>query len=116
MNDFLLLMHNDAVDSKLANDGKAWEDYFTSLQQSGGFAGGSEIGVGRCFRKEIKLDAKVLMSGAIQNPAMPQANSDHLTGFIRLRVANMAAAEALLLGNPIYEAGGTVEIRELPAD
>ena len=106
MKDFLLLMHNDAVDSKLANDGKAWEDYFTLLQQSGGFAGGSEIGAGRCFRKESKV-----VGAAIQ-----QANSDHLTGFIRLRVANMAAAETLLSGNPVYEAGGTVEIRELPSD
>lgn len=110
MKDFLLLMHNDAIDSRLANDGKAWEDYFTSLQQSGGFAGGSEIGAGRCFRKKISAGDE-LRTGV----AAP-ANSDHLTGFIRLRVAHMAAAEALLTGNPVYEAGGTVEIRELPSD
>jgi hypothetical protein len=27
---------------------------------------------------------------------------------------NLAAAKSLLPGNPVYEAGGTVEIRELP--
>ena len=110
MKDFLLLMHNDAIDSRLANDGKAWEDYFTLLQQSGGFAGGSEIGAGRCFRKKMSVSDELKTGVALQ------ANSDHLTGFIRLRVAHMAAAEALLTGNPVYEAGGTVEIRELPSD
>jgi hypothetical protein len=116
MNDFLLLMHNDAVDSQLANDHEAWDRYFARLQQSGSFAGGSEIGLGRCFRKEIANSGSVSMSGAKQTAAIPQASSDHLTGFIRLRVESMAAAEALLSGNPVYEAGGTVEIRELPRD
>jgi len=116
MNDFLLLMHNDAVDSQLANDAEAWERYFALLQQSGSFAGGSEIGVGRCFRKEIERSGSESMSGAMQKAAIPQANSDHLTGFIRVQVANMAGAEALLSGNPVYEAGGTVEIRELLRD
>jgi hypothetical protein len=116
MNDFLLLMHNDAVDSLLANDAEAWERYFALLQQSGSFAGGSEIGLGRCFRKEIERSGTAMVSCSIHSAALPQANSNHLTGFIRLRVANMAAAEAFLSGNPVYDAGGTVEIRELPSD
>lgn len=116
MNDFLLLMHNDAVDSQLANDAEAWDRYFALLQQSGSFAGGSEIGLGRCFRKDIEQSGSVSISGAIQKAAIPQTSSDHLTGFIRLQVESMAAAEALLAGNPVYEAGGTVEIRELPRD
>ena len=116
MNDFLLLMHNDAIDSQLANDGKAWEDYFTLLQQSGSFAGGSEIGAGRCFRKEVPQYGEMQLGSAKLQTVSPQASSDHLTGFIRLRVESMAAAEAFLSGNPVYEAGGTVEIRELPRD
>jgi hypothetical protein len=38
----------------------------------------------------------------------------HLAGFIRVNADNLAAAKSLLSGNPVYEAGGTVEIRELP--
>jgi hypothetical protein len=34
--------------------------------------------------------------------------------YIRIEAANLAEAEALLDGNPVYEAGGTVEIRRLP--
>jgi hypothetical protein len=37
-----------------------------------------------------------------------------LTGFIRVRAKSLEQAKALVAGNPLYEAGGTVEIRELP--
>ena len=40
--------------------------------------------------------------------------TSHLTGFIRIEAGSLAAAALLLAGNPVYEAGGTVEIRELP--
>lgn len=40
----------------------------------------------------------------------------YLGGYLRVRAASLEAAEALLAGNPVYEAGGTVEIRELPKD
>ncbi|MFM6830502.1 MAG: hypothetical protein ACKOVA_09275, partial [Novosphingobium sp.] len=63
------------------------------------FAGGSSIGGGKCFRK-----------------AEPRTGVSPLTGFIRLQVADIAEAETFLAGNPVYEAGGTVEIRELPRD
>ena len=32
MNDYILLMQNDATDSVAANDAIAWEKYFTLLQ------------------------------------------------------------------------------------
>jgi hypothetical protein len=38
----------------------------------------------------------------------------HLTGYIRVRAESLNAARALVAGNPVYEAGGTIEIRELP--
>jgi hypothetical protein len=38
----------------------------------------------------------------------------NLTGYIRLKADSIEHAKSLLTGNPHYEAGGTVEIRELP--
>jgi hypothetical protein len=37
-----------------------------------------------------------------------------LAGYIRVRADNLDEAKSLLAGNPVFEAGGTVEIRELP--
>ena len=37
-----------------------------------------------------------------------------LTGYIRIRAESLEAARHYLSGNPTFEAGGTVEIRELP--
>jgi len=68
------------------------------LQASGKFQGGRAIGGGLCARKSDPT------------PAI----AAHLAGFIRVQAANLADAQALLTGNPIFEAGGTVEIRELP--
>jgi hypothetical protein len=39
-----------------------------------------------------------------------------MNGFIRVRAEDLTAAKKFLIGNPIYEAGGTVEIRELLRD
>ncbi len=100
MNDYLLLMHNDSTDDAAANDPAAWDDYFSRLQKSGCFDGGSAIGKGVAFRKA----------------GQPGAGSEHLSGFLRLRAGSLEEARSFLSGNPIYEAGGTVEIRELPRD
>ncbi len=93
MNDYLLLMHDDAV-----ADAAAWAPYFERLRESGRFDGGSAIGPGACVTK----------SGA-QRPV-----TGHLAGYIRVRAESLDAARALLAGNPVFEAGGTVEIRALP--
>ena len=37
-----------------------------------------------------------------------------LAGYIRVTADSLDQAKTLLAGNPVYEAGGTVEIRELP--
>lgn len=100
MKDFLLLMHNDAVDAAIANDDERWGSYFSSLHASGRFDGGSSIGSGTMFKK-----------GHPEQPSPPSLN-----GFLRVRAESAEAAAAFLTGNPIYEAGGTVEIRELPRD
>lgn len=95
MHDFILLMHDDAPGP--VSD-EAWGPYLTSLREAGRLQGGSAIGPGACVRKA---------------GAAPQITS-HLTGFIRIAVDDLHQARALVTGNPVYEAGGTVEIRELP--
>jgi hypothetical protein len=47
---------------------------------------------------------------------VPAPESAHFTGFIRVKAATMEDAVKLLNGNPVYESGGTVEVRELPRD
>lgn len=100
MQDYLLLMYNDATDQAAAADDAAWQQYFAFLQQSGCFDGGSSIGAGLSFRKN----------------GLAAGSADQLSGFIRVRAENLPAAQRFLAGNPIYEAGGSVEIRALPRD
>jgi YCII-related domain-containing protein len=95
MPDYLLLMHNDPTEA--AND-RDWAIYLQALARTGKFRGGSAIGGGVCRRK----------SGAA--PAI----AAQIGGFIRIEADSLADAEALLTGNPVFENGGTVEIRELP--
>jgi len=94
MADYIFLMHDDAA----GGAGLDWERYLSRLREAGVFQGGSAIGNGQCERK----------SGATPAPTA------HITGFIRVTAEDMAHAQLLLVGNPVYEAGGTVEIRELP--
>jgi hypothetical protein len=94
MAEYILFMHNDLV----ADDQGAWEAYLQTLKQSGVFEGGSEIGDGICVRK------------AGEAPSITK----HLDGYIRVTAATIDQARSLLAGNPHFEAGGTVEIRELP--
>lgn len=90
-----MLVHNDPY---RAADDSEWAAYIERLAKTGKFQGGSAIGGGVTRRKL---------------GAAPPV-SDHIGGFIRVAAANLAEVEALLAGNPVYENGGTVEIRELP--
>jgi hypothetical protein len=38
----------------------------------------------------------------------------HLAGYIRVVASSIDEVKSFLAGNPHFEAGGTVEIRELP--
>jgi hypothetical protein len=98
--DYILLMHDDAVDRAAEASGQAWGDYFARLHASGRFDGGSSIGSGATYRRE----------GA------PLPLTATLGGFVRVRAASLEDARAFLVGNPVFEAGGTVEIRELTRD
>jgi hypothetical protein len=94
MADFILMMHDDAPGGANLD----WEPYITRLRESGVFLGGSAIGDGACVKK----------SGDAPDPTL------HISGFIRVTATDLGDAKRLLRGNPVFEAGGTVEIRELP--
>ncbi|MEZ4647468.1 MAG: YciI family protein [Candidatus Eisenbacteria bacterium] len=98
-NDYLLLMHNDVPESRRLPD-EAWGVYLAGLRESGALQGGSSIGDGVCMKKE--------------GPA-PEITR-YLGGYIKVRAASLEDARQLVVGNPVYEGGGTVEVRELPKD
>jgi hypothetical protein len=52
--------------------------------------------------------------GGLQATGPPPAVTGHLSGFIRITAQNFTDARTLLAGNPVFESGGTIEIRELP--
>lgn len=99
MIDYLFLMHNDAS-SEAATTPDAWPVYLQRLRDDGAFEGGSSIGDGVCVSKAEN----------------PPPISQQLGGYIRVRAENFEAACELVKGNPVYEAGGTVEVRELLRD
>ncbi len=96
MPDFIFLMHDDGQEGAAGD----WGPYLSMLQDRGCFQGGSGIGDGACFHK---------------NSSEPLPPSESIVGYIRVAAGSLKEARGLLAGNPIYEAGGVVEIRELPA-
>jgi hypothetical protein len=100
MTDYLLLMHRDAPQDAPPPVAAAWPEYFAKLRQSGAFEGGSSIGGGVCVSRRPE----------------PRPITQQLSGYIRIRARDLDHAKELVRGNPVYEAGGTVEIRELPTD
>ena len=96
MIDYIFFMHDDAPAATAAG----WPEYFSKLRDGGHFNGGSAIGDGICVNK---------------NGSSPPI-AKQLTGYIRVQAESLADARRLLEGNPVYEAGGTIEIRALPRD
>jgi hypothetical protein len=97
MTRFLLLMHDDVSGDE---DAHGWDPYLTSLRRSGHFEGGSSLGGGSAHRAGGE----------------PAPLSQHLVGYLMVEAASLKAAQQFLDGNPVYMAGGTVEIRELLED
>ena len=97
IHEYLLLMH-DLPPDRASQSVHTWPEYLAALHATGMFEGGSAMGDGICVSKE--------------GPTTDVAR--HLTGYIRVRAESLEAAQAFLAGNPVYEAGGTIEIRELP--
>ena len=94
MGDYIFFMHDDAASEELGD----WDAYLQTLKQNDVFDSGSAIGDGVCMRKG----------------ATAPSITTHLAGYIRVTGATMDEAKSFLVGNPHFEAGGTVEIRELP--
>lgn len=95
MPEFIFLMHAAPGATDAAQD---WDTYLAKLEALGVLRGGSVIGAGVCVRRD----------GAV--PAI----TAHINGFIRIEARDFDHARDLVSGNPVYEAGGTVEIRALP--
>jgi hypothetical protein len=98
MNDYILLMHNDSTESATGSESDAWGPYLAKLRASGHFQGGSSIGTGVCVNK---AGTRVEISS-------------HIVGHLRVSAESVEQARELVIGNPVFEAGGTVEIREMP--
>ena len=96
MNDYLLLMHGDGSGEDLDQ----WPVWLEKLATEGRLRVGSAVGGGECVRRD----------------GVPVPISSQITGFIRIVAADLDDARACLAGNPVYEAGGSVEIRLLPTD
>lgn len=96
MNSYLFLMHNDAPAT--GENGQSWDSYLTKLRARGCFLGGSEIGEGVC----------------LNNAGASVPITAHLGGYIIVQAMSLTEATKLVAGNPVFEAGGTVEVRELP--
>jgi hypothetical protein len=99
MHDYIIFMHNDVPPGATVNT-DAWTGYLARLRESGGFQGGGSIGDGLCLSR---------------GPTQPRVTR-HITGYIKIRADSLEHAQGMVPGNPVFEAGGTVEIRELPRD
>lgn len=98
MNDYLFLTHR--LPQGTSESPGAWPTYLDRLRRTGHFSGGSAIGDG----------LSVSRSGVTPD------TSSHLTGYIRISANSIDEACNLLEGHPVIDAGGTVEVRELPRD
>ena len=92
MTDYIFLMHGDDTVGE-------WSSYIEGLAAKGVMRGGSAIGDGVCVRKGEPETRNI---------------TDYIRGYIKVEAESLEAAKALLPGNPVYEAGGVIEIRELP--
>ena len=92
---FILLMHNDY---DTGDRGEDWQPYLDWLGSEGALRGGSAIGGGLCMRRAGKV---------------PDVSS-RIGGYVKIQARDLSHAREFVVGNPVYEAGGTVEIRELP--
>jgi hypothetical protein len=95
MKDFILFMHADAERSGTPEE---WVSYFGRLRATGRFQGGSAIGCGECLRKAGE----------------PGPLHELLGGYIRIQAHDLEDAKTFVTDNPVFQAGGTVEVRELP--
>lgn len=87
MTDYVLIMMGTASEGD-------WDTYIEKLVDSGKFRGGSSLGNGVSISKG-------------------QSDTDcSISGFIRLSANTLDEVRELVAGNPLYEAGGRIELLE----
>jgi hypothetical protein len=96
MRRYMLLMY----DTGGVEDPGGWDSYLEGLRESGRFEGGSSIGATAAHRKN----------------ADPTPQGAPLVGYLIVHADTIEAARSFLENNPVFEAGGTVEICELVED
>ncbi|MEO0816264.1 MAG: hypothetical protein AAFX86_03055 [Pseudomonadota bacterium] len=95
MAEFLILMHADT--QEIVSD-SSWDEYIAKLVSMGAMRGGSALSGGKSYR----------------NSGPPASITEHIVGYLKIEAETIEQAGSMLAGNPVFEAGGTVEIRELP--
>jgi hypothetical protein len=94
MTQYILLTQNNL---KSDSSPQEWEVFFTAVQQSGLFKGGSEIG-----------------SRIIVGDTQTARSTDHIVGYMRFDSDDKQKILDLLAKHPVVIHGGTVELCELP--
>ena len=92
MAEYIMLMRG--VDASRTTDVQ-WRTYINKLIETGKFRGGSAFGNGRCLSQN-STEYKCINSG-----------------FMRFEANTIEEIEALVADNPVYQAGGEVELHEL---
>jgi hypothetical protein len=95
MKEFILFMRPAGLSAHASPE--SWQAYFAKLRAANAFDGGSAIGRGECVSKTGTPPPTTMISG-----------------YVRIKAADLDAAKLLVVGNPVYESGGVIEIRELP--
>ena len=93
MAEFIVLMKG--AGQSIAGD---WVTYIETLRKSGLFRGGSSLGNGVSIANKVDSGEPVV------------------TGFMRFEADSINDVRVLLEGNPLYEAGGDIELLELIKD
>ena len=87
MPDYVMLMMGTASEGD-------WDSYIESLIESGKFRGGSSLG-----------NSVAVVKGE-------EDGVSSVSGFMRFSADNIKEVRSLLAGNPLYEAGGRIELLE----
>ena len=95
MANFILFMHNDATRPGKPED---WDRYISLLRAGKHFVGGSAIGAGV----------------TIKGDAVSDKITPNIGGYMVIHARDIEEAKQLVQENPVRQAGGTVEVRDLP--
>lgn len=105
MKEFIFLFRggrtSDASDDQLDAHERSWDDWMDDLEAQGVLIDGLPM-----KNELVQIDA----SGA--NPGMVDDDKG-LSGYLILETSDMDSAVAMAKGCPIFEFGGSIEVREL---